>query len=266
MSQENVQLVKHWFQLFDRGEMEAALQHVDPAIETIEGAELPGAASYLGHAGLAMAYDHWAGQWDDFRMELKELIDAGGDVVAVTRHHGTGRASGVAVEAHVAYVLTVEDGRLVRLRIFNTKAQALEAVGLGGQAMSQENVDVVQRSFEAFNARDVDDLVNMSDPDAEWLPFRAQLEGIVYRRHEGIRQFVRDMDEDWHAFRIDPLELHDRGERVAVIGRVRALGRASTVDIDSLAGFVFELRGGRIWRVTSHSDPDAALEAVGLRE
>jgi ketosteroid isomerase-like protein len=63
----------------------------------------------------------------------------------------------------------------------------------------QENLDVVRRLFEAFNARDVDDLVNMSDPDGEWRPFRAQLEGIVYRQHEGIRQFVRDMDEDWQA-------------------------------------------------------------------
>jgi ketosteroid isomerase-like protein len=51
-------------------------------------------------------------------------------VVAVTRHHGTGRASGAAVQAVVAYVFTVEDGKLVRMRIFNTKTQALEAVGL----------------------------------------------------------------------------------------------------------------------------------------
>jgi hypothetical protein len=36
----------------------------------------------------------------------------------------------VAVEALVAYVATVEDGKLVRLRIFNTKTQALEAAGL----------------------------------------------------------------------------------------------------------------------------------------
>jgi ketosteroid isomerase-like protein len=132
--------------------------------------------------------------------------------------------------------------------------------------MSQENVDVVRRSFEAFNARDVDDLVSLSDPDAEWLPFRPQLEGIVYRRHEGIRQFVRDMDDDWQAFRIEPLEFHDRGERVAVIGRVRALGRESAVDIDFTAGFLFELRCGRITRVTSHSDPEAALEAMGPGE
>ena len=87
---------------------------------------------YLGHAGLAMAYDHWASQSDDFRVELTGLIDAGSEVVAVTRHHGTGRASGVAVEANVAYVFTVDDGRLVRMRIFATKAQALEAAGLRG--------------------------------------------------------------------------------------------------------------------------------------
>jgi ketosteroid isomerase-like protein len=129
--------------------------------------------------------------------------------------------------------------------------------------MTQENVEIVRRSFDAFNVRDVDELVRLSDPDCEWLPFRAQLEGIVYRGHEGIRRFVRDMDEDWAAFRIDPLEFHDRGERVAVVGRLKARGRGGSVDIDSLAGFVFELRSGRIMHITSHSNPEDALEALG---
>jgi ketosteroid isomerase-like protein len=39
--------------------------------------------------------------------------------------------------------------------------------------VSQGNVDVVARSFEAFNARDVNELVRLSTPDCEWLPFRA---------------------------------------------------------------------------------------------
>jgi ketosteroid isomerase-like protein len=81
------------------------------------------------HAGPATAVDHWASQWDDFRVELTELIDARRDVVAVTRQHGAGRASGVPVGALVSHVFTVEDGRLVRMRIFATKAQALEAAG-----------------------------------------------------------------------------------------------------------------------------------------
>jgi ketosteroid isomerase-like protein len=131
--------------------------------------------------------------------------------------------------------------------------------------MSQENIEIVRRSFETFNVRDVDGLLRLCAEDCEWRPLRAQLEGIVYRGHEGVRQFVRDMDEDWEAFRIDPVELHEGRERVGVIGQVRALGQ-SGVEIDSLAGFVFELHEGRIRYITSHSDPNAALEAVGLSE
>jgi ketosteroid isomerase-like protein len=129
--------------------------------------------------------------------------------------------------------------------------------------MSQENVEVVLRSFEAFNARDVDALVSLSTPDCEWLPFRAQLEGIVYRGHEGIRRFVSEVDDDWERYRIEPVEFHERGARVAVVGQVRALGRGSSVSIDSMAGFVFELRGARIARITSHSNSDVAVEALG---
>jgi uncharacterized protein len=130
MSHENVELVRRSFDLFGRGEMEALLRYVDPDIETIEPPEIPGSASYRGYDGLAAAYRHWASQWDDFRVEVEELIDAGSDVVAVTRHHGTGRASGVTVGGLVAYVFTVRDGKLARMQIFNTKAEALEAAGL----------------------------------------------------------------------------------------------------------------------------------------
>jgi ketosteroid isomerase-like protein len=130
--------------------------------------------------------------------------------------------------------------------------------------VSQGNVDVVGRSFEAFNARDANELVSLSTPDCEWLPFRAQLEGIVYRGHEGIRRFVSDIEDDWEGYQVDPLEFYDRGERVAVVGQVRAVGRGS-VNIDSIAGFVLELRCGRIRHVTSHSNPEAARHAVSVR-
>src|SRR4051794_8494178 len=104
--------------------------------------------------------------------------------------------------------------------------------------MQQENVDLVRRLFEAFNARDVDELVVLSTPDCEWLPFRAQLEGTVYRGHDGIRRFVTDVDDDWDGYQIDPVEFRHSGDRVAVIGRVRAHSRGSGLDLDSVAGFV----------------------------
>jgi uncharacterized protein len=131
--------------------------------------------------------------------------------------------------------------------------------------MSKENVEVVRRAFAAFNERAVEDLIDLSDPECEWMPFRAQLEGMTYRGHEGVRQFVRDMDEDWEAFRIDPVEFHERDDRVVVIGQVNALGRGSGVDVDSVAGFVFELRSGRLAKLISYSDPAAALEVLERR-
>jgi ketosteroid isomerase-like protein len=131
--------------------------------------------------------------------------------------------------------------------------------------MSQENAEVVRRAFEAFNRRDLDELVGLAHRDCEWLPFRAQLEGIVYRGHDGVRRFVRDMEEDWSEFQIVPDELEEHGDRVLVIGRVHALGRGSSVNIDSVAGFLCDLRDGRIIGVMSHSDPEAARRALGGR-
>jgi ketosteroid isomerase-like protein len=132
--------------------------------------------------------------------------------------------------------------------------------------MSQENVEVVRRFLDAFNARDVEVLVSLSAEDCEWRPFRAQLEGIVYRGHQGVRQFLSDMNEDWETFRIDPLEFRDRDQLVAVIGRVEARSAESSMEIESIAGFVHELEQGRVRRITSHSDVEAALDAVGLRD
>jgi ketosteroid isomerase-like protein len=132
--------------------------------------------------------------------------------------------------------------------------------------VSEENVQVARRSFEAFNARDADELVAVSDPDCEWLPFRAQLEGTAYRGHDGVRRFLRDMTEDWTSYRVEPIGFREGGDRVVVTGRVGATGRSGGMDMEFTAGFILELRDGRIVRVRSYDDPAAALAAAGLAE
>lgn len=132
--------------------------------------------------------------------------------------------------------------------------------------MSQDNVETVRQAHDAFNRRDVERLVSLSDPDCVWLPFRAQLEGSSYRGHEGVRRFVADMDDDWEAFRIEPLGFRETGDQVVAIGRVTGRGSGSGVDIDFQGGFVFGVRDGRITHITSYSEPRAALESVGLSD
>ena len=73
----------------------------------------------------------WPSQWEDFRMELVEVLDAGADVyVSTTRHRGHGRESGIEMDFNVFYVHRLRDGKLARLEMFFSREQALEAAGL----------------------------------------------------------------------------------------------------------------------------------------
>lgn len=130
--------------------------------------------------------------------------------------------------------------------------------------MPGDHVSSALRSMAAFNERSADRLVAECDPECELVPFRAQLEGTSYQGHEAIRRFVRDIDEDWTGFKIEPQRVGQGGDRVVLTGRVTGSGRASGVDLDLVAGVVFEFRGELIAKVRSYSDPDEAVRASGL--
>jgi ketosteroid isomerase-like protein len=73
----------------------------------------------------------WPTQWEDFRLDLTEVLDVSDDLyVAVTRHRGRGRESGVEMDFEVFYVHRLCDGKLARLDMFFTREQALKAAGL----------------------------------------------------------------------------------------------------------------------------------------
>jgi ketosteroid isomerase-like protein len=61
---------------------------------------------------------------------LQEWIDAGEEVVVVFRVKATGRASGVELERQDAIVCRVKDAEIARIDYYNSRGQALEAVGL----------------------------------------------------------------------------------------------------------------------------------------
>ena len=64
------------------------------------------------------------------RVEAEEIVDAGDRVVVMVHHSGRGRTSGIEVDQRYAMVWTVRDGRVMRMDLYPTRAEALEAVGL----------------------------------------------------------------------------------------------------------------------------------------
>jgi ketosteroid isomerase-like protein len=86
---------------------------------------------YLGHAGATEFLDTWRASWDDWKLELTEVIDSGGDdIVAVCRQEGRAKDGGVLVEMTFAMLWTVRDGKFARQRMYTTKEEALAALGV----------------------------------------------------------------------------------------------------------------------------------------
>ena len=63
--------------------------------------------------------------------------------------------------------------------------------------MSRENVEVVRRSFDAFNARGIEAMIALCDPDIDFHPTFAAIGGADYHGHDGVRSWHRDIEETW---------------------------------------------------------------------
>ena len=80
MSQENVELVRHAYEAFLRGDFAASLAKWHPDVE-MDGSNLPDVGVYRGHEGILEHVTRWANMWEDWRVELDRFIDAGDDRV-----------------------------------------------------------------------------------------------------------------------------------------------------------------------------------------
>lgn len=132
--------------------------------------------------------------------------------------------------------------------------------------MSQEDVETIRKGLEAYNRRDIDAIMEICDPDVEFVPLRAVLEGVSYRGEEGLHRFFADLAEDWSALRIDAQEFRDVGSCVVVLGRFKARGRASGVEVDSPTAWVCRMRAGKLLHVQAYTDQAEALSAATGRD
>ena len=88
------------------------------------------AGDYQGHAGFARWMEDWASAWSEYTMEPQEFLDADDRVVVFLRQITTGQGSGVALEREDAMVVQLRDAKIICLDYYNSREQALKAVGL----------------------------------------------------------------------------------------------------------------------------------------
>lgn len=129
--------------------------------------------------------------------------------------------------------------------------------------VSRENLEIVQRGFEAFNERGVEGILPFIHPEFEaTTPPNLASEPDTYRGHDGIRRWFDSFDEVMDQIRWDANDFQQVGDRVVVEFTLRARGKTTGLDFGQDAVMVWSLRDGRAIRVELFESMDEALRAV----
>jgi ketosteroid isomerase-like protein len=137
MSQENVELVRRLLAVYNERSFAENADLIDPDIVwDLSAVQLPDSVRYTGRDEFRKFVETWEEGFASEHVEAEEILDAGGDsVLVMILHRGRGKASGIDVSQRYAMVWTLRDGRAVRMDMYATRDEALEAIG------SRTNVD-----------------------------------------------------------------------------------------------------------------------------
>ena len=132
MSEENLEIVRKHIEAYRREDAPTSLSFLDPyVVWDPSRVGLVDANVAYGPEGVLRAVLRYVGAFEDYDYEVKGLTDFGsGSVIAVVTEKGTGKGSGVHVERSFATLYTLLDGKIVRVTMFPSEAEALEAAGL----------------------------------------------------------------------------------------------------------------------------------------
>jgi ketosteroid isomerase-like protein len=128
VSKQNVDVVRRAVDAFNSRDLDRALEdlHPDGEIDWSESRGLERGV-YRGRAQVRRFYEQWLEVFEQLDIRPEEFIEVGPHVVVPNR--GLARArEGMTVAVNSTQVFTLRDGKIVRLRLYQDKETALEAV------------------------------------------------------------------------------------------------------------------------------------------
>ena len=132
--------------------------------------------------------------------------------------------------------------------------------------MSQENVELVRRTIDAYNRGDRDTLQALNHPDVE-IDWSASIgpEPRIYRGREQATDFFDNFLDIFELVHLAPEGFIEAGDKVVVPNSAQVRGRDG-IETVARSTLVYEVRDGQILRMCLYQETADALEAVGLRE
>ena len=130
MSQENVEVVRRDVAARAARDWSTLHEIWDPEIQLVL---VGGSGTIQGIDEITRFFDSLSDPYDEYRVEADEMIDAGDCVVTVERVAGRGLKGSDAqtwVHTDLFRVISFEDGMILKIKEYPSRAEALEAAGL----------------------------------------------------------------------------------------------------------------------------------------
>jgi ketosteroid isomerase-like protein len=133
--------------------------------------------------------------------------------------------------------------------------------------MSEENVEIARRSFDAWNEGDVDALRRLYTEDVVVQTGMTEF-GRTFEGDDPIGRSVAELQETWAEVHWDYERIFEGEADDVVVSFYRAIGvgRESGVEVVRELTGVYRLRDSLIVSERVFLDREEALEAAGLRE
>ena len=121
--------VRAYFERFNETR-ESQLEALHPEIDWHIRVDLPGSRTLHGYEDVKRRDADWKQAFGDLHLEPVEVSEASGKTVVLVHFHGGLRGNGDLVDMYEVWVLSWRDDRIIQIREYKNKAEALKAVGL----------------------------------------------------------------------------------------------------------------------------------------
>ena len=128
MSQGNLAILQRGFEYFAETGDQLWENYSEDVV--VRDHESPDQAEYVGLEGVRHWLADWSSAWDEWEIEVEEMIDAGNAVLVLIHHSARGHASGMRMDSHDGMLFTMRDGKVIALDYYTGRERALAAAGL----------------------------------------------------------------------------------------------------------------------------------------
>jgi ketosteroid isomerase-like protein len=115
---------------FNRGDIDAAVEALDAQIEWTEPSEFPGGGTYHGRDSVKHYLAQSRANWAEGSSEPERFITSGNRIVVFVHAKFRNKGSNEWADVSLADVYTIRGGKLVQMRAFADRQEALRWVGV----------------------------------------------------------------------------------------------------------------------------------------